>query len=62
MISCYNNASKQMMILMLKCLFGCSDLRYVREDLVGGGLDGATSVSVYVCLKCNKEHRKKENR
>lgn len=45
-------------------LISCSSnlLRYSHEKIVGGGLDGSSVVSVYICTKCGKEHIKKENR
>ncbi len=45
------------------CLISCSsNLKYSHEKIIGGGLDGSSVVSVYVCTKCGKEHIKKETR
>lgn len=46
------------------CLIYCSssNLRYSHEKIVGGGLDGSSLISVYICSQCGKQHDRKENR
>lgn len=46
------------------CLIKCSssNLKYITEQLSGGGMDGSKVVSIYECTKCGKKHLFKENR
>lgn len=46
------------------CLVKCSssNLKYVSEQIIGGGINGSKVVSIYECVKCHKKHSVKETR